>query len=177
MPPFPPPRGPGNVLGFTPAKLKANTSLRSFPGLRARQDAAAERSQGSGVTAHGCLGSTMQITSLTSSRATELPCAPSEPFLDEFLQLSDPGGFLLGRGSAQRERAGAVPAGGRSGEAQAEKVQHAALLTPLQALREQSTALTDLGAAAAEPVSNLHLLFTHPGLWMTPSSAPAAEQV
>lgn len=111
----------------------------------------------------------------------EFPSAPSESLFDEFLQFPYPRGFLLGRGSAQREGAGAVPAGGRSGEAQAEKIQHAALLAPLQALREQRTGVTDLGAAAAEPISNLDLLFTHQelhkDLWVTPSSAPGAEQV
>lgn len=98
---------------------------------------------------------------------------PSESLFDEFLQFSDAGGFLLGRGRAQREGA-AVPAGGRRGQAQAEKVQHAALLTPLQALREQGTAFTHLGAAAAQPRSNLHLLFAQQELreelWVTPSS-------
>lgn len=135
-----------------------------------------ERSQGLGATAHAGNHNPDELCSpsLLPALSHGASLCSSESLFDEFLQLSDAGGFLLGRGRAQREGAAAVPAGGRRGQAQAEKVQHAALLTPLQALREQGTAFTHLGAAAAQPSSNLHLLFAHQELhkelWVTLSS-------
>lgn len=139
MPLFSPSHGPGNALGFTPAKLRAtpwsdSSSVRKRRGARWLRDHREREGQHRGVNHN--LGSSAPPP-CQQPRGRELPRAPSESLLDELLQFADAGGFLLGRGSAQRQRAGAVAARGRRREAQAEKVQHAALLAPLQALRSK----------------------------------------